>query len=185
MSPYIANQDRDLLFLDSETSGLDPLFNEAIEWAAVRTKPDGITVIESFEAKVKPVYPERMHPKAQEANGYTDAAWADAMDPITVAKTLHRMCDGVILVGQNVSFDENFLIAFLKTHDLKPSWHYHKVCTMNLAWPLIKRGTISGLSLVHLAEWAGTAQPKPHRAMTDALCAQTVYNKLMAQYVQS
>lgn len=179
---YIANQDRRLLFLDSETGGLDPLHNEAIEWAAILTEPDGTTEIDAYEAKVKPTFPERMEAKAVEVNGYKEAEWVDAPPAKDVASRLLAMSSGVILVGQNVSFDENFLTAFFKKFDFKPAHHYHKIDTMVLAWPLIKSGKISGLSLTNLAEWAGVEQVKPHRAMADARTVQTVYNKLMAAY---
>lgn len=176
----IANQDRDLVFLDSETTGLNPLHNEAIEWAAIRTKRDGVTLVERYEAKVQPTYPERFDDYAKQVNGYNEAEWADAPDPAKVAWNLQRICAGVILVGQNVSFDENFLTQFLAKFNMKPTWHYHKIDTMNLAWPLIKEGSITGLSLVQIAEWAGIKQVEPHRAMSDAECVQHVYGKLMS-----
>jgi DNA polymerase III epsilon subunit-like protein len=65
---FLQNHERDLVFLDSETTGLDPLYNEAIEWAAIRVGPDG-TEKEAFEAKVKPLFPERFDTKAREVNG--------------------------------------------------------------------------------------------------------------------
>ena len=179
---YVKNQDRNLLFLDSETSGLTPGHNEAIEWAAVLTKPDGVTIIDSFEAKVKPLHMDRFDAKAKEVNGYNEAEWADAPDALLTAARMREMSRDVILVGQNVSFDEGFLTAFLKQHDLKPAWHYHKIDTMVLAWPLIKSGKITGLSLVDLALWAGAEQVKPHRAMSDVLCVQKAYLALMAKY---
>ena len=179
---YIANQDRNLLFLDCETTGLDPLYNEAVEWAGVLTKPDGITVLKTFEAKVKPLHMDRFNAKAKEVNGYNDAEWADAPEAALTAAGLHAIAKDAILVGQNVSFDEGFLTAFLKQHGLTPSWHYHKVDTMGLAWPLIKNGAINGLSLVNLAHWAGLEQTKPHRAMSDVLCVQKVYLSLMSKY---
>lgn len=179
---FIANQDRQLLFLDSETTGLDPLHNEAIEWAGILTEPDGITVVKTFEAKVKPLHMDRFDARAKEVNGYNEAEWADAPPAEFVAGAMLEISAGAILVGQNVSFDENFLTAFLKKHNYKTAWHYHKIDTMVLAWPLIKSGKIKGLSLVNLAEWAGIEQVKPHRAMTDALCVQKVYNKLMTAY---
>jgi DNA polymerase-3 subunit alpha (Gram-positive type) len=179
---YTANQDRNLLFLDSETTGLSADFNEAIEWACVLTKPDGITVIETYEAKVKPLHMDRFDAKAKEVNGYNEAEWADAPPAALTAAGLHSIAKDAILVGQNVSFDEGFLTAFLKQRDLKPSWHYHKVDTMGLAWPLIKSGAIDGLSLANLAKWAGVEQTKPHRAMSDVLCVQKVYLALMAKY---
>lgn len=178
---FIPNHERDLVFLDSETTGLDPLYNEAIEWAAIRVGPDGMEK-DVYEAKVKPSFPERFDAKAKEVNGYTEETWADAPDELAVAKKMASICQDAILVGQNVSFDENFLTAFLKKHDMKPSWHYHKIDTMNLAWPGVKTQVIKGMSLVNICEWAGIEQVKPHRAMSDARCVQQVYNRLMERW---
>lgn len=178
---FIPNHERDLLFLDSETTGLDPNYNEAIEWAAIRVGPDGVEK-EAFEAKVKPRWPERFDTRAREVNGYTEEAWADAPDEAETAKKMIAICRDVILVGQNIKFDIDFLVACLKRHELKPSWHYHSIDTMNLAWPGVKSQVIKGMSLVNICEWAGIQQPTPHRAMTDARCVQQVYNTLMARW---
>lgn len=173
-------QDRDLVFIDSETTGLDPDFNEAIEWAAIRVTRDGQET--TFEARVKPQYPERFHPKAMEVNGYTKEAWETTPPESAVAAGMAKICKDAILVAHNVSFDESFLRVFLKKHDLQPTWHYHKLDTMVLAWPLVVAGEISGVSLSNLCEWAGTVQPMPHSAMADARCVQTVYKRLMDRY---
>lgn len=180
---YIANQDRKLCFIDCETTGLTPGHNEAIEWAAILTEPDGVTVVKTFEAKVKPLHMDRFDAKAKEVNGYNEAEWANALPAKEVAAEMMMICAGSILVGQNVKFDIGFLEAFLKEHNFKPAWHHHSVCTLALAWPLVKQGAISGLSLTHLCTWAGISQPPPHRAMTDAQCVKTVYVKLMENYL--
>lgn len=176
----IRNQDRDLVFIDSETTGLDSDFNEAIEWAAIRVSKNGQET--TFEARVKPTYPERFHPKAMEVNGYTKEGWETTPLESSVAAGMAKICQGAILVGHNVPFDEGFLRAFLKKHGLEPTWHYHKLDTMALAWPLVGSGEISGLSLSNLCAWANTTQPTPHRAMADARCVQVVYEKLMERY---
>jgi DNA polymerase-3 subunit alpha (Gram-positive type) len=170
---------RDLVFLDCETTGLDPTYNESIEWAAIRETRDGQET--TFEARVKPTYPERFHPKAMEVNGYTKEAWETAPPESAVAAGMAKICHNAILVAHNVAFDEGFLTAFLAKHGLKPSWHYHKVDTVGLAWPLYVKGELKSLSLSELCKWAGTSQPEPHKAMTDARCVQMVYHKLMAR----
>jgi DNA polymerase III alpha subunit (gram-positive type) len=182
MPPYVANQDRNLAFIDSETTGLTPGYHEAIEWACVLTKPDGITILDEFEVKVKPRYPERFDARAKEVNGYTEEAWAEAPPPGFAIENLLSLTQGAILVGQNVSFDENFLVAFASAYELKTTHHYHKIDTMNLAWPLIKSGKIDGLSLTNLARWAGVEQEMPHRAMNDVKCVMAVYAALMTTY---
>lgn len=64
-----------LLFLDVETSGLNPLIHEIIEICMVETLPDG-TIIRQFNSKIKPQY--EVNPEAAKVNGYTPEKWVGA-----------------------------------------------------------------------------------------------------------
>ena len=64
-----------LLFMDVETTGLNPNVHEVIEICLVETLPDG-TIVQRFDSKIKPRGP--VDPKAAEVNGYTPEKWATA-----------------------------------------------------------------------------------------------------------
>lgn len=181
---------RDLTFVDSETTGLTAGHHEIIEVAAIRCSADGREILETYVAKVLPLYPERASPKALEVNGFTAAEWEaadDLRDRKDVARELDRITRNTHLVAQNVAFDEGFLTAFLKGEgvwkgDWAP-WHYHKICTMVLSWPLYQKGLFSGLSLSNLCEGLGIEpEPQVHRALKGAQTCRAVFLGLMDLY---
>jgi len=156
--------------------------------ALILTSPDGRTVLEEYVAKVKPEFIERAHWKALQVNGYTPEEWTDeTCTPLAVvAQKIVDMAKNATLVAQNVSFDESFLTALLAKAGLKPTWHYHKVCTMVLAWPLYAMNKITGTSLVSLCEYFGIPpEPTVHRALNGARTCRSVYLAEIEHYMRS
>ena len=172
---------QDLLFVDTETTGLDPSRHELLEVAAIRTSPDGLTIISKYEAKLKPLHLETAEPKALQVNGYSAEEWADdkCVSPVRVVDALQKMAGGTVLVGQNVSFDEGFLSPLFISTGLNPPWGYHRVDTVSLAWPLFVHTGLEGLSLSKLCAFLGVAQMPTHRAAADVEACRQVYLKLM------
>jgi len=175
---------QDLLFVDTETTGLDATKHELLEVAAIRTSPDGLRVISKFEAKLKPTHIESAEPKALQINGYVASQWTDetCMKPELVVDALQKMAVGTALVGQNVSFDEGFLTPLFTRLGMKAPWGYHKVDTVALAWPLFLHTDLAGLSLGKLCEFLGVATMPTHRAAADAEACRQVYLKLMERW---
>ena len=111
-----------LAFIDTETTGLDPINNEIIEIAIkiVDTEVFGNSLdnpytsfreIEyEFEGKFKIRCMETASPKALEINGYNEEEWDGAYSWSKVAceRLLERIKDCVI-VGHNVQFDISFI----------------------------------------------------------------------------
>lgn len=175
---------QDLLFVDVETTGLDPLKHELIEIAAIRTTFDGLHIKESFEAKLRPQHLERAEPKALEVNGYNEVEWAPerCIAPESVVKTLASMAANAVLVGHNISFDENFLVALYTSQGLPSPFGYHKVDTVALAWPFFVNGTLSGLNLSKLCAYLGVPTIPNHRAASDVSACRKAYLLLMEGY---
>jgi len=175
---------RNLLFTDSETLGLNPNNYELIELGAILTTPDGLKVLDQFEAKVQPRFPQLFETKAAEVNGYNPVSWQPTMAPRDAALKFCGIAEDVTLVGQNIGFDEGHILAFLSKLDLKPTWHYHKVDCAALAWPLFVKGRIKFVSLNTVREYFGLPKEvTPHRALQGAMAAREVYLKLMELYV--
>ena len=150
---------QDLLFVNTETTGLDDTKHELLEVAAIRTTPDGKTIISTFEAKLKPLHLETAEPKALQINGYVPEQWTDAL------------CMAPELV------------AVFPRLGMKPPWGYHKVDTVSLAWPLyINREDLPGLSLGKLCEFLGVTCLPTHRAAADVEACRQVYLKLMERW---
>ena len=176
---------RNLCFLDTETTGLDHNKGEIIELAAILTTPDNLTILRTLEVKFRMEHPELAEKKALEVNGYNDIEWAMeqcASDKTAVGKELLSMTKDALLVGHNVSFDENFVTEFLKRLGLKPNWHYHKIDTVVLAWPLVFMGKCKWLRLGDVCEALEIKQDGAHRAMSDVCSCRAVFTELMAKY---
>jgi DNA polymerase-3 subunit epsilon len=178
------NRPQDLLFVDTETTGLDPTKHELLEVAAIRTSPDGQTIIKTYEAKLKPLHIETAEPKALQVNNYKPEEWTDekCTAPETVVDNLQKMAGNTVLVGQNVSFDEGFLTPLFTRLGMKAPWGYHKVDTVALAWPLFCYTPMEGLSLEKVCRFLGVAEMPKHRALADAMACREIYLRLMAKW---
>ena len=176
---------QDLLFVDVETTGLDPTKHELLEVAARRTSPDGQTILGEYTAKLRPLNLAAAEPKALEVNKYSEEEWAPekcvARD--VVVKELHRIAQNCVLVGHNVSFDEGFLRALFYQANLQPPWGYHKVDTVALAWPLyVTKPDLEGVSLVKLAKYLELPTQPVHRAAADVAACHALYMHLMKKW---
>jgi len=111
-----------LLFLDTETTGLDPLKNGVIQIAGI-IEIDGV-VIQEFDYKVKPFQKDVVDLKALKVNGRTIDEIAGFSLPVDVYRDIMEIftrhidkydkTDKFSLVGQNVHFDYDFLNEFFK-----------------------------------------------------------------------
>ena len=105
-----------LAFIDTETTGLDPINNEIIEIAIKIIDTDAYdsgatTDIEyEFEGKFKIRRMDLASPRALEINGYNEEEWKDAYSWSKPAceRLLKRLKDCVV-VGHNVQFDIGFI----------------------------------------------------------------------------
>ena len=175
---------QDLLFVDTETTGLDHKVHELLEVAALRCSFDGKQIISAYEAKLKPLHIETATAKALEINGYTPEEWTDekCTPHEAVVQHLSNMARDTVLVGQNVSFDEGFLNDLFDAHKVKPPWGYHKVDTVALGWPLFINTPMEGLSLGKMCAFLGVSQMPTHRAAADVAACREIYLRLMAKW---
>lgn len=178
---------QDLLFVDTETTGLDPTKHELLEVAALRTSPDGLTIISAYEAKLLPLHIGAAEPKALAINGYTPEEWTPekCVAPGTVVDALQKMAANTVLVGQNVSFDEGFLTPLFTRLNMKAPWGYHKIDTVALGWPMFLHTEMEGLSLGKMCAFLGVAQMPTHRAAADVAACREVYLRLMAKWAKA
>lgn len=175
---------RNLVFIDTETTGLNSRKHEVIEIAWIVTTPDAETVIETFAGRMLPEHIETAEPRALEINGYTLEKWKAG--PVSargeVAAALHKATMNSILVGHNVSFDEGFVSALMLKEAVVPAWHYHKVDTAAMAWPAFATGKLTGVSLDKVCAFLGIAQPVKHEAAADVASCRAAYRAFMAKY---
>ena len=172
-------KERNLAFIDIETTGLDVLLHEIIEIGCVLTTPD-LEVIEEFEIKIKPERIEDADPTSLKINRYDPADWEKAVTLAQAMKILSKKVKDFIMVGQNVAFDSGFLEhAFAKTGVLNPM-HYHKLDTISIAWAKLHREPdLEHFSLREMCVRFGIKNEKAHTALSDARATFELYKKLM------
>ena len=173
--------ERDLVFLDLETTGFNPDTQEIIEIAAIRTTPDACTMIGSFECLVLPQHIQSASPEALAINGYLEGEWA--MDGVSLDSALDRFLNicfgGVTLVAHSATFDWGFLRAALTRKSLLADLDYHIICTASLAWPLVMCGAVTSPKLETLCTYFGISNEGQHSAMRDVERMLEVYRKLI------
>ena len=178
------------LWIDTETTGLDPVKGEVIEIAIVTetVAPDGGgTIIESWATKIAPERIEDASPKALEVNGYTPEAWAGAPTFAEVAPEIaRRLASGSVVCGHNVGFDVGFIEAAFARIGSGVRIPYHKLDTVTLAYAAWNgTGTGPGLSLDKLRKHLGIPLEGSHSALKDALDARTVYYEALTAIRES
>lgn len=148
-----------LLFIDLETTGLDPAAGHRVaEVALLRVR--GEVEEGRLESLVNPGRP--LDPQAAAVNGLHDDALAAAPPFHDLALRLAALAGGAVIVGHNVRFDLAFLARELRFAGLPPLTT-PTLDTLALARRLLRRPSYS---LLALAREFGLPPPT-HRAMAD------------------
>jgi hypothetical protein len=120
-----------VVFVDTETTGLDPDRHEIWEVALVWKPPH--TDFWTEASWQLPVDLGRADPIALEISGYHERAISGCSSPESFAKTFARMTRGKHLAGAVISFDEERLRKLLRANGACPEWHYHLIDVEALA----------------------------------------------------
>jgi len=176
--------ERDLVFFDIETSGLDPAKHEMLELAAVRLDIGSLDEVAIFEARIFPEHIETGTPEALAVNGYSPELWGKTAFSITHALTSFvEIChDHVTLVAHNPVFDWAFVRPALAKHGLLASVDYHVIDTASLAWPIAMSGAIDRVKLAVVCDHLGIDNTGEHRALADCRRAAEAYRRMMRMY---
>lgn len=162
------------VFVDIETTGLDPLLHEIIEIAAVDIEGNVL-----LDAKCLPERIEDASPKALEVNGYTKEAWDSAPNLLSLKDALEALIhctEGKIIVGSNPTFDNTFLRVYMNRLGLFPKYYFK---TLDLgSMFLMFSGKLEGLG--DMSEKIGGPEAK-HTALSDCMAARAVYIHLRDQ----
>jgi len=182
---------RPLLFLDTETGGLDPRTHSLLSLGLV--VGDGPKVANSLEILVRHE-PYVVSAEGMKVNRIDLVAHSEAaLEPLVALAVLevfleqhfmHR-CQPIVLAGHNVGFDQAFLGAFLASQgrSLEPRFSHRVVDTHSLAAGLRDAGRLDldNLSSTALFAHFGILVPeeKRHTALGDALATFELYWKLV------
>ena len=157
-----------LVYLDTETTGLDPFRHEVWEIAwAVEDGPVNVMQVRHSLANAEPA--------ALKINGYLDR-WDKPAGDLAEAD-LRKVLTGATLVCSNPSFDE----SFLRQRWGSSPWHHRKIDIATYAMPAL--GADRPVGLAEIAKRLGLREPD-HTAKTDVLVLRAAYKRLTEWYAQ-
>lgn len=176
-------RDRDLLFVDVETTGLEPDEGaEIVELAFVRTTHN-LHLKERYVAKVMPRHIETATAQALAINGFDGGVWErEAVDlDVAMGRFIDATRGGVVLVNQGIAFDWKFLrAALIESGSLDlAEVNRHIVDVANFAWHLVLEERIDNVKLETVCAHFGITNDGQHRAMVDVERAIQVYARHM------
>ena len=179
-----ALRDRDLVFIDTETTGLIHGYHEIVDLALVRTGPDAARVLDVWSVKICPLHLERMTAEALAVNGYNRDEWRSAaFDSAELWEKANAIMRGCIAVCHNPSFDRAMISIAMRQWGMEPACDYHWVGTESMAWPLVRAGILPSLALSEIAKFFGIQpEPIPHTALNGATLCWSVYQWLAIVY---
>ena len=159
-----------LIFIDTETTGLDSQKATVIEVAMIRRETDGTET--RFHSLIKPSAQElaAAHPRALEVNGYAadPSRWDDAPSMEEVGPKIADFTKGgQAICGHNVGFDEDMIKASFRRHGVRRRIPYHKIDTMTLALEHLVPMGLDKVSMDQIRGFLGWSMSGAHTAMRD------------------
>jgi len=188
------------LYLDTETTGLNPVINDIIELGAIiEVKGERK---EEFKAVCRPFNMKSISRKALETNQHTMDMIETYPDPKEVFKKfilfLGKYFNGkdfnnrYVLVGQNVDFDKRFLKAFFHKcgydeYAFNKVIHYQSIDLLGLSFLLRAKGLIPNgkLKLEVMTKLYGIKQAKEHDALEDIRSTYDILKKIEKLFIRN
>jgi DNA polymerase III epsilon subunit-like protein len=171
----------DLVFLDIETTGLDPTRHEVWEIAIIEADSDAmhhwlmnvqaLSKADPGALRVNKYYERIFKLTAREQN------FSVQTKSFSLAIQVATLLLNKTIIGNNPSFDATFLDAFLRSQGVVPAWNHSLVCVKSLVGG--KLGLKPPYDTKKIAEAIGVPLPKDaHTARADATWVRDVYHKL-------
>lgn len=183
-----------LVFVDCETTGLDPARHEVYEVALIRCDDDGHTKNDRYFwlepsqlhlADARALQVGRYYQRRDDIYSTRDERrFLSEQDRYTAAIEIASFTEGCHLIGANPSFDAGFITAFLRRNGAAPAWHHRLIDIESLAIGLIVEIAAAGSigrprSLSDICEALDILRPDAHTARADCVQTKTAYFKLM------
>ncbi len=171
---------RPLVFIDLETTGVNPLRHEILEVGCLVANGETFKKIEEYNAKVKPIHIETADPEALKINGYSPERWGEAKELKEAIERLAKIAPGGIISGWNISFDWSFLERAFANFRISHGFDYHKLDVQSIAYSkLYGKGEVKKLGLRPVASYFGIKLAEIHGAEEDIQMTYEIFKKLM------
>lgn len=167
-------EDKPLVFVDVETTGLNPSLHRVIEIAALRYEHGTIT--SSVATLLDPGI--AIPPMISRITNITDGDVAGQPVFETIAEELRRLMDGAIFVAHNVRFDYSFLKN--EFGRLGMPFRPKQLCTVKLSRALYPE--MRSHKLADLIRYHGFAPAQRHRAYDDAAVLIEFWQRIISRH---
>jgi len=186
--PADAPDDWLLAFIDVETTGLIPGYNEMIDIGVVLSDLDGNEVARTF-IRIMPDFPERTSPEVPAINGFEVEKWRNygalstgaAVDSLVAFYAQHTSGRTVLMVAYNSQFDAAFLDHLFRSADR--SWrelHYYFVMDLpSMAWGMGMRDLWGSRLTAKFGIPDEPSTPDEHTGITGADVNYRIYRELV------
>lgn len=187
--------------IDLETTGLDPQFDEIIEFGAIKISNNQI--VERFSELSQPQariwideedlgdydyyfvedgeYFTFVDPFITSLTGITNTMLKDARKEVDVLKDFLNFVGDSIVIGHNVNFDVNFLYDVTKYHGFS-LFKNNFVDTLRLARRLLD---LPHHRLADLMRYYEIGDESAHRALLDCSVTHLCYEKLLQEIIRT
>lgn len=175
---------KDLCFIDIETTGSRIGYHEIIDLGVIRTCPTAADIHCKWQRRVAPLFPERVTAIAREINGFSVDKWPSDPASRSFWEEFVAAVSGAVPVCHNPSFERAFISLAAADHGVFDlGLDHHWIGTESLAWPLVKGRSLAEFSLRSICEYLGLAPERtPHSALGGADACFRVYKQLMDSY---
>jgi len=171
--------ERAMVIVDLETTGLDPSIHEVIEIGAVRVDQESLELEALFQAKIQPQHLEVADPISLKVNGYTPEKWADAVNPVNAWASFFAFSRQSVFCSYSNIFDWSFtktpveaLYAFSENRDIRRfgPFERHLIDIPSVAYGIL--GPMAKMGKNDVAKALGLGpEAEPHGALNGALHA--------------
>ena len=164
-----------ITFIDTETTGLDLVDHDVIDFAALQVSWDRETnktnIISQYTTKIKSDNMKFASPQALKINHYNEGDWVEAPYGFEVSGAIKQIIDrSLMIVGQNVIFDYRFINKiFDNSSRQRPDWGKY-FDTKHMADQLVHDKKLKKSSLDYTCKHFKIKNVgRPHTAMCDVL----------------
>lgn len=185
-----------VLWLDVETTGLEPSKNAVIQIGAVYEEKGQI--VDSFSSYVKPHVGAMISKQALEVNNITPEMMKDFPCATQVCAEfisfLKKHCipdyakSKLLIAGYNINFDIGFMHSFFKINSTDSYSRYFTRFGIDVGSKLLEciaTDAISrpeSFSLESVCKHVGLSEYHAHEAVSDAIATRQLYHKLIELY---
>ena len=188
---FMNGVDSQLIFLDLETTGLDPRRHVIWEAAWINNHGEHAFAIDLTTEELRDASPIALEVgRYRERVTGKQGKGAICFPRENVARKLADATAGKHIVGANPAFDAAFLTELFRKYDLKPQWHYHLIdIEAVMLGVLAAKGSQLPVpwNSVELGQLVGVAPPKDnqrHTALGDTRWVKSIWEKVTQRAVE-